>query len=136
MGNVEITWDREDPAREAVLKKKRNKEDCMDDDLAAYLGSDSEDGYGTDAVVSESDDGDDGERTKTTLKRRARSKFSSLLDDLKSEVKEEIEGGGIEGEVEITFEPGLKEVGGDILKNMEEKKSKEQETLWETYLKK
>jgi hypothetical protein len=130
----ELTWDREDPARQQAFSKSRaSKESWLDEDLEAYIGSEEDDdGYGTDAVVEASDsEADEDADGKVALKRRARSKFSSILGELQPKKK-----GPEAGNVEITFEPGLKDAGSNLLTSMEEKKKLENESVWESYLRK
>jgi hypothetical protein len=131
----ELTWDREDPARQQAFSQSqsRAKKEGLDDDLEMYISSEEDDdGIGTDAVAeasdSEADEGDDG---NVALKRRAQSKFSSILGELQPKKK-----GAEDGNVEITFEPGLKDAGSNLLSSMADKKKIENESVWETYLRK
>ena len=56
---------------------------------------------------------------RTKIKRRARAKFASLLQEVKQEEEDQIRGISMgnndKGEIEISFETGLKNVGQDIL---------------------
>jgi hypothetical protein len=46
----QLTWELGDPKREKILQKKQ-KQELTEDDVSAYLASDNEDGYGTDALT-------------------------------------------------------------------------------------
>lgn len=126
---LECSWDTEDPLRANTMTKikqrKWNKKDEIEEDLEAYLGSDSSDGYGTDAVT-EAEDEEGGH----VLKRKARSKFKDILNGFKNE-KEEEEAKMYE-QAEIVFRPGLSEKGAELLENMDKKKALAKEGVWET----
>uniref|UniRef100_A0A7S3YNT4 NUC153 domain-containing protein n=1 Tax=Lotharella globosa TaxID=91324 RepID=A0A7S3YNT4_9EUKA len=114
-----------------LIREKKPK------DIEVYLASDVEsDGEGTDFALSVSDS-EASEDGKVVLKRRARSKFQSLLEDLN-------DGDGKEGgednddqdlresSREIVFESGLKEAGEEMLRKVQAKKALRDETAWQT----
>lgn len=132
---VELTWDGDDPERKKKMQAKKGS--VEDDDLAVYLASDGEDGYGSDALTDAGEmDSDDGEPVR--LKRKARSKYKSLLQELAAD--EDEEGGEEAGEEEegfsITFEPGLKAKGEEIAAKALEKEKSANETVFEQQLRK
>lgn len=79
-------------------------------DFKAYIASESED----DDEESESEDEDESPKDKKKLK--AREQFKELLDMVNPEKEDEAE------EMEITFTPGLSEVGENLLAKKEKEK--------------
>lgn len=107
---IELTWDQGDENRRRALTRAFTDEKMTDID--AYIGSASEGESGSDIAVSAS--GSEEEDGKVYLKKKARSKYASLLAALKPEVEKE-------EDLEITFVPGLKDLGKKILKDKEQK---------------
>jgi len=158
---VELTWDAEDEERKRKLKagsgggvaarKGRGKGrkgvdvDEGEDDLRVYLASDDEeDGYGSDAVVEVDEAANDDEDVKPVLKKKARARYTALLSELKGQKaekggegeKEDGEEGGEEEEegervIEMTFEPGLKAKGEELVKRVTEREERKNETAFE-----
>ena len=145
---VELTWDGEEEGRKRLRKSKWGKEgEDEEDDLKVYLASEGEeDAYGSDAATEVSDDeeGEGGERV--VLKRKARSRYTTLLASLngkgggrageeggEGKGKEGGEGGEEEEEqvFEMTFEPGLKAKGEELVKRVQAKEEQKGETVFE-----
>jgi len=108
---VKLTWDDDDPDRLKVTRRKFTKEDLKNMDFQAYIASDEED--------SEDDE-------------EARERYKKLLlgnsDDEDNENNNQ--------EMEITFAPGLSQAAQDILDKKKEKETLENETVFDTYLRK
>jgi hypothetical protein len=71
----------------------------------------------------------DGEDGRKVLKKKARNKFRDLLGLLETDKT-----AAKSGELEVTFDHGLKAAGVQILKTMEKKQALEGETTWEKHL--
>ena len=122
---IELTWEKGDEIRDRVLTKTFHDEKM--NDFAAYLGTESDDISGSDVAISASGSDTDDESGKVYLKKKARAKYAALLGEINQE-KAPTE------DLEITFMPGLKEVGKKIIKDKEIKDKLEGETPWEKYL--
>ena len=133
---VELSWDADDEGRKKLRKAKWKGAEDEEDDLKVYLASDDEegDGYGSDAVIELKQE--EQEEEKPVLKRKARARYSGLLDLLKRG------GGGGDGQaaggegeeeqvIEMTFEPGLKAKGEELLRRVAEKEERKTETVFE-----
>eukprot|EP00124_Ichthyophonus_hoferi_P000985 Ihof_evm17s43 gene=Ihof_evmTU17s43 len=107
---VELTWDAPDKKRTDTLKKALSSNDIKDMDLQAYIASSSEE--------------EDEEETK--------NKYARLLGDLKEEEDNEKPN----QDMEITFEPGLKEKAEELLKQKAAKDAEGNMSVWEQYLEK
>lgn len=130
---VELTWDRDDPARFKLRKKKFTKDEINDIDLQAYL-------------ASESDDEDEDEKEK---RQAGRKKLRALLVEGENDRGKKTsdsdsdgsDGGESESESEpedmvITFDGGLRDVGKDILEKKKQRDLEANETTWQAYLRK
>ncbi|XP_077996320.1 ESF1 homolog [Glandiceps talaboti] len=128
---VDLTWDETDKERLAVTMKKFNNDELMQLDLQAYLASssgeenDSEDlGPGDLEIGSASDDDEMNDDQRI-------AKYRALLiggDEKKEEKKFDKD-----MELEISWEPGLKETTEVLIKTKEEEKDL---TQWQQYQKK
>lgn len=127
---VELTWDRDDPERFKLRKKKFTKDEVNDIDLQAYL-------------ESESDDEEDEDETKQ--RHKGRDKLRALLvgggNGQVDSNREDDSDGSDESESEqedmvITFDGGLRDVGKDILEKKKKRDLEAKETTWESYLRK
>ena len=128
---VEFTWDRDDPERFKMRKKKFTKDEINDIDLQAYLASESDD-----------DDDDEKERQK-----QGRKKLRALLgegggaekgenEDDDSEDEDDDNSESEQEDMVITFDGGLRNVGKDILEKKKQRELEAKETTWEAYLRK
>ncbi|KAI9473738.1 MAG: hypothetical protein EXX96DRAFT_487694 [Benjaminiella poitrasii] len=115
---VSLTWDEDDVDRYQITRREFTQDDLKDIDFSAYLAS--------------SDEDEDENEDLDTLREKYRkllngeAKGSSAYED---KVEDEDE-----GDMEITFTPGLSEAAG-ALANDEEQEEKE-ETSIETYMRK
>ena len=120
---LELSWERGDKMREAMLTKVFNEEKMSD--FQAYLGSESDPVSGSDVAISVSgSDEEDEESTRVYLKKKVRAKYAKLLEEIKPSET-------LETDMEITFVPGLKEIGKKILKDKDEKDRIAKETPME-----
>jgi len=120
---VKLTWDDDDTARVKVTRKKLTKKEIEENDFRAYIASsgsssgDSEvelDKADADAGPANSSTADkhDKKNAKQTSREERRAKLRELLLN-KDELPEgwgNMDGGGVggkEGELEVTFTPGL-----------------------------
>lgn len=130
---VKLTWDETDQDRIKVTMRNpsqsgKKTDDVNEEDFKAFLASSSEEEaddeddkplVGVDNI--EDDDEDDNEENQI---QKYRSLLQSLDDDKNRKKKKEVE-------MEVTWEPGLKETTEKILKKKE--KTKDQ-TPWQQYL--
>jgi hypothetical protein len=131
---VELTWEMGDQERSKALTRDLTNEEVRLMDFQNFLGSESEDGgSGSDVAISvsgsdEDDDSDDDEEGKhrVYLKKKARNKYASLLTAIQPEESEQ-------EDMEITFVPGLKDVGKKMLEEKRQKEATKDETVWEKY---
>jgi hypothetical protein len=88
--------------------------------------------------VSGSDDDDDdasdddagvGDQHKVYLKKKARNKYSDLLSTIRPKQDDD----DAQQDLEITFMPGLKDVGKRMLLEKSQKEKLKDETVWEKY---
>lgn len=91
---VKLTWDEDDDKRASLTRKRMNKEDIEQNDFKAYLASESED---------ESDNDEDDQKRRAALLRAALSGDQGDARELRGGKKDR------EGEMEVTFAPGLSE---------------------------
>ena len=103
--NITLTWDDDDPDRVKMLRQKFNKDDLQAMDFKAYLATSSDESEG---------------ETVEDMRRR----YKSLLQDVAAENEEEAPP---EGDMEITFTPGLSEAASELLEKKKKKKEKEHE---------
>ncbi|TIB93001.1 hypothetical protein E3Q19_01585 [Wallemia mellicola] len=113
---VKLTWDEDDDKRVALTRKRFNQADIEQNDFKAYIASDSD-----------SDDDDETQKKRAALLRAALG--GGGADDAR-----ELRGGkkDREGEMEVTFAPGLSE---KVDKNDDESDEENMTTL-EKYKKK
>lgn len=131
--NVKLSWDQEDPVRAEKLRKRLSKDDIAQMDLDAYIGSgDESDAEGSDAVISASDSEDEAGSGRAVLKKKARNKYAALLGEIAPADDHDDED---MGDLEIVFEPGLKEAGTKILEKSQKKDDSEL-SVWDKYLEK
>ena len=100
---VQMTWDQTDPKRRDIFERAFRKED-EDDDLKAYLATSSEED-------EEEENVDFGENDGLSTKDKI-NKYKNLLNSL-DEPKEDNNEGNME--MEISWEPNLKDVTEDIV---------------------
>ncbi len=112
-----MTWDEDDVDRYEVTRREFTQDDLKGLDFDAYLAS--------------SDDDEDDEEDLDAL----REKYRKLLGTSKSSsaYEDKVENED-DGDMEITFTPGLSEAAGALVKNKDQEPK--EETSIETYLRK
>lgn len=114
---VSLTWDEDDVDRLQVTRREFTQDDIKALDFEAYLASSDED---------EDDDEDVDALREKYRKLLSGNNQSSAYEDNKEDE---------EGDMEITFTPGLSEVVGAAAQKKEEEGEKEETTI-ETYIRK
>lgn len=130
---VKLTWDADDNVRKEVQAKafKGSRKDIDENDLKAYLGSDSSDDEEEVEVV----DGDTGEKsTKKMSKKEAERQRMRALLGLSTEPSTKSKEKGPVGDMEITFTSGL--AGGPAKDSVFENEQEPEETTIEKYARK
>ncbi|PGH01505.1 hypothetical protein GX51_05192 [Blastomyces parvus] len=140
---VKLTWDADDTSRKEAQARafKGSRKEIDENDLKAYLGSDSsddeddEDG-GVEVVDATAGDGSivTAAPVKLSKKEAAREKMRALLGFNKDKSSTESRSKGPVGDMEITFSAGLSTgaSGGNVFENEPEK----EETTAEKYIRK
>ncbi|XP_052701173.1 ESF1 homolog isoform X1 [Crassostrea angulata] len=130
---VNLTWDETDQDRIKVTMRNpsqsgKKTDDVNEEDFKAFLASSSEeeadDDDGKPLVGEDNNEDDDEDDNEENQIQKYRSLLQSLDDDKTRKKKKEVE-------MEVTWEPGLKETTEKILKKKE--KTKDQ-TPWQQYL--
>ncbi|XP_052105857.1 ESF1 homolog [Mytilus californianus] len=133
---VDLTWDETDQDRLKVTmnpsigkRTKKGKGEVKEEDFKAYLASSSEDEDDDKAgTLGNLDFGD--EESESEDEEQQINKYKSLVQSIKeSEEKKKKR----DVEMEITWEPGLKESAEKIIKKKEKEKGM---TVWDKYLEK
>lgn len=130
---VKLTWDADDKARKDAQARafKGGKKEIDENDLKAYLGSDSSDDEEEVEVV----DGTNGEGvTKKISKKEAERQRLRALLGLSDEPSKKKEKGPV-GEMEITFTSGLSG-GPENRESVFENEPEHEETTMEKYIRK
>ncbi len=137
---VKLTWDQDDPERSKLTRMVSrgglSKEQLRDDDFKAYLASDSEDEPDEEEAAAKNgrdrlrallnlDGGEDGSGFGKKGKRNG-----GVFDDPRHDDDDE------QGEMQITFMPGLSEVAAKKAGSGSKKAGGEDETTLEKYLRK
>lgn len=126
---VDLTWDEDDPKRMQKTQGAFKKEDLEMADLDAYIASSSGDEDVAAAVGSESSEDED---VPHLTEEERLEKYRSLVRDLDKEKQEKEDA---DTEMEITWEPGLKETTEELVaKKLEEKDT--DKSPWQQYLEK
>lgn len=123
---IELTWDEDEPHRAKTLKRKFNDDQLAELELMEFLASDESDSdeNGDADADADADADDDGK------KQNKREMYRALIQSSNGSDEEEDEEEG--QEMEVTFNTGLE----DISKRILEKKDKQSETVWQSYLRK
>ncbi|KAJ3367847.1 pre-rRNA-processing protein esf1 [Allomyces arbusculus] len=117
--NVKLTWDEDDPDRVQVTRKKLSYNELKAMDFKAYIASDSESDNDEDAAAKY--------RALLGLTGEVKGKDGKEGDESDSDV---------EGDMQITFTPGLSEAAAKLIKDRDERKMLENETTIERYQRK
>lgn len=140
---VKLTWDADDTSRKEAQARafKGGRKEVDENDLKAYLGSDSSDNEGDEDGGVEVVDATAGDSAivpagpvKLSKKEAAREKLRALLGFNKEKSATEFKSKGPVGDMEITFSAGLSTAasGGNVFENEPEK----DETTAEKYIRK
>lgn len=124
---VNLTWDETDPNRVAVTMRKFTKDDLEELDVQDYLASDSGDEGemypDTEKPVFDQVSGEEDEEAQIN---KYRALLQGITDSNKIDKAKDMD-------MEIIWEPGLKETTQDLVKKAKEKSEL---TPWEKYLEK
>ncbi|KAI9593526.1 hypothetical protein BDF19DRAFT_448050 [Syncephalis fuscata] len=112
--NITLTWDDDDPDRAKVMRQKFNKNELQEMDFKAYLATSS--------------DESEGEGVEDM-----RQRYKSLL---KETAADDDEDAAPEGDMEITFTPGLSEAASELLEKKKAREEQKEETTLDKYLRK
>lgn len=129
LAKVDLTWDETDVDRVKMTMKKFSDDDLDNDALNEYIAvsSDDENSENNDTkVTKENSDESEHEVDESDREEDRIKKYKNLLQSL---AEEEVENHN-DVQLEISWEPNIKSITKDILKN---KKSKEKLTPWEEY---
>ncbi|KAI8807850.1 hypothetical protein BJ742DRAFT_300062 [Cladochytrium replicatum] len=140
---VKLTWDQDDPQRVQLTRKRFNQDDLKDMDFQTFLASE-ESALEESEVENVHDDQKPSKRTNLKPAQNLRNdeeddpetirqKYRSLLLGNDSN-KEESSADDSGEEMEITFQPGLTELGENLLKKKELAKKQKNESVFESYL--
>jgi hypothetical protein len=129
--NVKLTWDGDDVSRKEAQARafSGSRKDIEENDLKAYLGSDSSSEEEPEAL-GEFDKG------SVTKKEQARQKMRTLLGLGAESKKVEKKDLGPVGDLQITFSSGLSEANGTEKKSVFENEPDLHETTVEKYVRK
>ncbi|KAI8879213.1 hypothetical protein K501DRAFT_325646 [Backusella circina FSU 941] len=114
---VSLTWDEDDIDRYQVTRREFTKDDLKQLDFDMYLASSSDE--------DEEEDID-----------AVREKYRKLLGSSTDAFDDKTNNDDDEGDMEITFTPGLSEAAGAAVKGKNQPEEKEEETSIETYVRK
>ncbi|EFN57460.1 hypothetical protein CHLNCDRAFT_57252 [Chlorella variabilis] len=157
--NVQLTWDTGDDGRKRALTRRVTAEELKEDDFKAYLATDSEaeDGEhgGIEGEADEEDEEAIRERYRRLLlgggvdaaqERQGKRDWGGGSGD--DEGSEGSSGSDSEGqdagrtrinddkgmEMEVTFLPGLENLGKRVLARKQEEEARKGETVWDAYM--
>ncbi|CAI5740696.1 unnamed protein product [Peronospora destructor] len=154
--DVKLTWEEDDDQRLELLTRPADWKDAHDDDFKAYLASDvsdaseAEDGTDNSDEEKEADGNtdvtapDSKKKSKKEAKiKKLRNRYRSMLlgSDAEDDDRDAVEGGlvestdgedggGDEGDMEMSFAPGA----SDVLKAKRQKELEANETPFERYM--
>ncbi|KAL4237596.1 pre-rRNA-processing protein esf1 [Mactra antiquata] len=129
---VELTWDETDHERVNITNQPfiGKGEDVEDEDLKAYLASSSdEDVPDYNALLGVGDDDDNYDDDDESDEDKKINKYKQLITDIETEERKKR--GDVE--MEISWEPDLKETAENLVKKKQEKNTK---SVWDDYLEK
>ncbi|XP_031562221.1 ESF1 homolog [Actinia tenebrosa] len=123
--NVKLTWDETDSNRLKATMKSFSKDDIQEMDFQAYLASSDDEGEEFPGVVGDEDEDSHSEDEEEKI-----AKYKKLVQEIDSKEHEDDH----DNEMEITWEPGLKESALDLVAKKRAEKEEKNLTAWEKYL--
>ncbi|EEP75876.1 predicted protein [Uncinocarpus reesii 1704] len=131
---VKLTWDTDDKARKDAQARafKGGRKEIDENDLKAYLGSDSSDDEDEAVEVVDTTE-EAGEKKKLSKKEAERARVRALLG-LSSEASSKGKGKGPVGDMEVTFSAGL--TAAPTQESVFENEPEKEETTREKYVRK
>ncbi|KAL9958924.1 hypothetical protein ACROYT_G036001 [Oculina patagonica] len=123
--NVKLTWDETDPGRQRTTMRKFNKDDLLEMDFNAYLASSSDEDESQQQGENKNGDHELSEDEDKKI-----DKYKELLKEIEDKERKSDR----DQELEITWEPGLRETTEDLVTSKMKEKEKKQMTPWESYL--
>jgi len=123
--NVKLTWDETDPGRQRTTMRKFKKEDLLEMDFKAYLASSSDEDDPKEREENKNGDNDSSEDEDKKIQ-----KYKELLKEIDDKERKSDR----DQELEITWEPGLRETTEDLVTSKMKEKERKEMTPWESYL--
>lgn len=123
--NVKLTWDETDPGRQRTTMRKFKKEDLLEMDFKAYLASSSDEDEPNEREENRNGDNDSSEDEDKKIQ-----KYKELLKEIDDKERKSDR----DQELEITWEPGLRETTEDLVTSKMKEKERKEMTPWESYL--
>lgn len=134
---VKLTWDADDTARKEVQKRAFSQKEIDDNDLQAYIGSDSSSSEDEDSGSEGDSEADDKSAKKRAREVKAAKLRAALgLDSGVSSLKKSREADKPVGDMQITFTSGLSSSKDDDKKKSSVFENDPEETTKEKYLRK
>lgn len=123
--NVKLTWDETDPGRQRTTMRKFNKDEILEMDFNAYLASSSDE-----EELEGGEENSDGKEESDEDEDKKINKYKQLLREIENKEHK----ADREQELEITWEPGLREATEELVANKIKEKEKKKMAPWEIYL--
>ena len=129
--NVRLTWDDDDPTRKEVQKRAFSRVEMDENDLQAYIGSDSSDAESVTSRKSAAED----RKAKKREAERAKMRAALGLAEASKTTKAKKSDDEVVGDMQITFTSGLGtgEAGG---KDVFENEPQDEESTKQRYIRK
>eukprot|EP01104_Vermistella_antarctica_P010596 TRINITY_DN2837_c2_g1_i2.p1 TRINITY_DN2837_c2_g1~~TRINITY_DN2837_c2_g1_i2.p1 ORF type:complete len:902 (-),score=391.39 TRINITY_DN2837_c2_g1_i2:8-2713(-) len=134
--SMKLTWDADDVERETCLRRRAFTSDDLESmDLNTYIASSSDDDSSDDEdrewdggfEKSDLSESEQRKMRKEKKKEMVRQRYAKLLgDDSDSEGDD-----GEDGDMEISFTPGLSNKVSEVLQRNKEKVERKDETVWD-----
>ncbi|KAK5165256.1 pre-rRNA-processing protein esf1 [Saxophila tyrrhenica] len=131
--NVRLTWDDDDPTRKEVQKRAFSRAEMDENDLQAYIGSDSSDAESTASRKSTAEDRKAKKREAERAKMRAA--LGLAAESHKADGATKKKGDEVVGDMQITFTSGLGGSGAGE-KSVFENEPQDEESTRDRYIRK
>lgn len=118
--DVELTWEQEDEDRRECLTRVRQWKEMEDKEFSAFIASDA----------SSAGEGDESDSQENVERLRQKYRKALLGSDSESDSGDKANNDDDEGDMEMSFTPGL---GEDLLERRKEKALEAEETPYEAY---